>query len=117
MKPTPTERQALAKARTIQPMELEEAQAVAGLPDLRTFAHRVDRLRLAQTRLAWTAEEWERRQLRLALYQTALRKGDRSEIHDRRVTALDTPTKGIRRKLIDDFRALAKAETALFTLF
>ena len=96
MKPTPTERAALDKARTLEALPLEEASELSHRPDILDFDHRHDRLRLAQTRLVWAAEEWRRRELRLDLYRYALRKGDRTEIHYHRVTALDTPTKRIR---------------------
>ena len=117
MKPTPTERLALDKARTLTPLSIEDASALAALPDLQHFARRHDRLRLAETRLVWAAEEWDRRELRLSLYRYAVRDGDRTEIHHQRVTALDTPTKRIRERLVYHFRLLQEAETAAFRLF
>ena len=117
MKPTPTERAALDKAHALRPMELEEASALSRAPDLQTFARRHDRVRLAQTRLVWAAENWNRRELRLAMYRYAMRDGDRTEIHYHRVTSLDTPTSRIRRELLDAHRALLAAEEAAFRLF
>lgn len=117
MKPTPTERLALNAARTLTPMTMEEAAAIAALPDLQNFARRHDRLRLAETRLVWAAEEWQRRQLRLALYRYAVREGNRTEITHQRVTTLDTPTKRIRSNLTYAFQNLQKAEAATFRLF
>jgi len=112
MKPTPTERAALDKAHGLRPMELEEASALSCAPDLQTFARRHDRVRLAQTRLVWAAENWNRRELRLAIYRYAVRANDRTEIHYHRVTALDTSTDRIRRALVDAHRALLAAEDA-----
>ena len=117
MKPTPTERAALDKAHDLRPMELEEASALSRAPDLQTFARRHDRVRLAQTRLVWAAENWNRRELRLSMYRYAVRDNDRTEIHYHRVTSLDTSTARIRRELIDAHRALAAAEDAAFRLF
>ncbi len=68
MKPTPTERAALDHARTLTPLTLEDAAAIARDPDLQTFARRHDRVRLAQTRLVWAADAWQQRELRLSLY-------------------------------------------------
>ena len=116
MKATPTERAALDKARGLRPLELEEASALSRAPDLQTFARRHDRVRLAQTRLVWAAENWNRRELRLSLYRYAVRDNDRTEIHYHRVTALDTSTARIRRALVDAYRALAIAEKASFRL-
>jgi hypothetical protein len=112
MKPTPTERAALDQARTLTPLTLEDAAAIARAADLQTFARRHDRVRLAQTRLVWAAEEWHRRELRLSLYRYAVRDADRTEIHRQRVTALDTPTDRIRRTLITAHRNLLAALTA-----
>ena len=117
MKPTPTERLAIQKARTLTPLTLEEAAALAALPDLLTFPRRLDRVRLAQTRLVWAAEEWDRRERRLALYRLAVREGDRTEITHKRVTALDTPTKRIRDNLLRHYRALTEAEQTADRLF
>jgi len=117
MRPTPTERRALDKAATFTPLTLEEAAALCALPDLMDFPRRLDRLRLAQTRLVWAAEEWHRRELRLSLYRYAVRDGDRTEITHQRVTALDTPTKRIREELLRHFRALLDAEEAADRLF
>jgi hypothetical protein len=117
MKPTPTERAALDKAHGLRPMELEDASALSRAPDLQTFTRRHDRVRLAQTRLVWAAENWNRRELRLSMYRYAVRDGDRTEIHYQRVTALDTSTARIRRALVDAHRALAAAEDAAFRLF
>ena len=117
MKPTPTERLALDKARTLTPMTMDVAAAVAALPDLQHFARRHDRLRLAETRLVWAAEEWQRRELRLALYRYALRDGNRTEITHQRVTTLDIPTKRIRTNLTYAFQNLQNAESATFRLF
>ena len=117
MKPTPTERLAIAKARTLDALPLEEAAALAALPDLLTFPHRHDRLRLAQSRLVWAAEEWDRRELRLSLYRYAVRDGHRTEIHHQRVTALDTPTQRIRDNLLRHYRALTEAEQTADRLF
>ena len=116
MKPTPTERLALRKAHTLTALPLETAAALSALPDLLTFARRHDRQRLAETRLVWAAEEWDRRERRLALYRLAIRQGDRTEITRQRVTALDTSTKRIRANLIRHFRALTEAESAAFRL-
>ena len=116
MKPTPTERQALARARTVTQLAQEDAAAIAATPDLLTFPRRHDRVSLAATRLAWAAEEWDRRELRLALYHHALRDADRTEISRLRVTALDTPTKRIRDNLTYRYRALQEAEAAAFRL-
>ena len=113
MKPTPTER----LARTLTALPLEEAAALAALPDLLTFPRRHDRQRLAQPRLVWAAEEWDRRERRLALYRLAVREGDRTEITHQRVTALDTPTKRIRDNLLRHYRTLQEAETTAFRLF
>ena len=41
----------------------------------------------------------------------------RSEIHDRRVTALDTPTERIRQNLTRHYRAVRETEAAAFRLF
>ena len=112
MKPKPTERAALDLARRLTALDLETASALSKAPDLYTFARRHDRVRLAQTRLVWAAETWNRRELRLSLYRYAVRDGDRCEIHRQRVTALDTPTARIRRALVDAHRALAIAEDA-----
>ena len=87
------------------------------MPDLESFNHRHERARLAKTRLVWAAEEWHRRELRLALYRHAVRAGDRTEIHHQRVTALDTPTKRIRENLVYRLRALLEAEEAADRLF
>ena len=116
MKPTPAERVALDNARTLKPMELEEASALSKAPDLYTFARRHDRVRLAQTRLVWAAEVWNRRELRLSMYRYAVRDNDRTEIHYHRVTALDTSTARIRHALVDAHNALAIAEDAAFRL-
>ena len=117
MKPTPTERKALAKARTLTALSLEDAAALAALPDLLSFPRRLDRLRLAQTRLVWAAEEWDRRELRLSLYRYAVRDNDRAEIRHQRVTALDTPTKRIREALCQRFTELHDAEEATRRFF
>ena len=117
MRPTPTERRALSTARLLTPLTLEDATALASLPDLLAFPHRHDRLRLAETRLVWAAEAWRQRELRLSLYRLALRQGDRTEIHRQRVTPLDTPTKRIRYVLTDNFHALQTAQDAAFRLF
>ena len=117
MKPTPTERRALDRARTLTALPLEEMKPLCDAPDLQDFARRHDRVRLAETRLVWAAEEWNRRELRLALCQHALRKHDRTEISFYRVTQLDTPTRRIREDLRDCFRALEKAERAAYLLF
>ena len=77
----------------------------------------VDRLRLAQTRLAWAAEEWDRRELRLSLYRYAVRENDRAEIRHQRVTALDTPTKRIRDSLCYRFKELQNAEESTRRFF
>ena len=116
MKPTPTERAALDKAHGLRPLVLEEASALSRAPDLHTFARRHDRVRLAQTRLVWAAENWNRRELRLSMYRYAVRDGDRTEIHYHRVTALDTSTDRIRRELLNAYRALTAAEDAAFRL-
>ena len=116
MKPTPAERAALDHARTLVPLTLEEAAALARAPDLQTFARRHDRVRLAQTRLVWAAETWQQRELRLSLYRYAVRDADRSEIHRQRVTALDTSTAHIRRALVTAHRNLLDAEDAAFRL-
>jgi hypothetical protein len=116
MKPTPTERAALDHARTLTPLALEDAAAIARATDLQSFARRHDRVRLAQTRLVWAAEEWHRRELRLSLYRYAVRDGDRTEIHRQRVTALDTSSDRIRRALVTAHRALAETEDAAFRL-
>ena len=110
MKPTPTERRALDLAATLTPLDLETASALAAAPDLATFPRRLDRLRLAETRLVWAAEEWRRRELRLALYRYALRNADRWEITHQRVTALDTPTANIRADLLRHYHAHAEAQ-------
>ena len=110
MKPTPTERQALATARTLTPLSLEDAHALATLPDLHTFAHRHDRQRLAETRLVQAADAWHHRQLRLALYRRALRDNDRTAAAQDRVTAHDTPTARLRQ-------SLTAALAAAFRLF
>jgi hypothetical protein len=116
MKPTPTERTALDLARTLTPLTLEDAAALARAPDLQSFARRHDRVRLAQTRLVWTAEAWQQRELRLSLYRYAVRDADRSEIHRQRVTALDTSTAHIRRALVTAHRNLLDADAAAFRL-
>lgn len=117
MKPTPTERLVLATARTLNPLTREGAAALAGLPDLHDFAHRHDRQRLAETRLVWAADDWHRRQLRLALYRRALREGDRTAAALDRVTALDTPTARIRQSLTAALIDLRDAQDAAFRLF
>lgn len=117
MRPTPTERQALATARALTPLSLEDAHALATLPDLHTFAHRHDRERLAETRLVQAAEDWQRRALRLSLYRRALRTGDRTDAAHQRVTALDTPTARIRQSLTDALTDLRDAQDAAFRLF
>jgi hypothetical protein len=117
MKPTPTERLALAAARTLTALSLDDAAALAALPDLHTFAHRHDRHRLAETRLVQAADDWHHRQLRLSLYRRALRDGDRTETFRQRVTALDRPTKRIRQTLTDAHAGLKQAQDAAFRLF
>ena len=117
MKPTPAERVALDYARTLTPLDLENAAAISRAADLYTFARRHDRVRLAQTRLVWAAEEWKRRELRLSLYRYAVRDGDRTEITHQRVTALDPPTKRIRDNLTRHYRTLIEAEQAAARLF
>ena len=112
MKATPAEHRALDHARTLTPLDLENAAAISRAPDLNAFARRHDRVRLAQTRLVWAAESWNQRELRLSLCRYAVRDGDRTEIQYRRVTALDTPTARIRRALVDAHRALSEAEDA-----
>ena len=116
MKPTPAERVALDHARTLAPLDLEAASALSRAPDLFTFARRHDRVRLAQTRLVWAAEVWNRRELQLSLYQHGLRTGDQSATAYYRVTALDRSTARIRHALVDANRALAIAEDAAFSL-
>lgn len=116
MRPTPTERRALSTARQLTPLTVEDATALASLPDLLTFAHRHDRLRLAETRLVWAADEWHRRQLRLSLYRLALRQSDRTELHRQRVTALDRPTKRLRQALVEALHGLQTAQDAAFLL-
>jgi len=116
MKPTPAERVALDHARTLTPMELEEASTLSKAPDLFTFARRHDRVRLAQTRLVWAAEVWNRRELQLSLYAHALREQDRTSAAYYRVTALVRSTARIRHALVDADRALAAAEDAAFSL-
>ncbi len=116
MKPTPTERTALDLARTLTPLTLEDAAALARAADLQTFARRHDRVRLAQTRLVWTAEAWNQRELRLSRFRDAVRDGDRSEIHRQRVTALDVSTAHIRRALVTAHRNLLDADAAAFRL-
>lgn len=116
MKPTPAERVALDHARTLKPMELEEASALSRASDLFTFARRHDRVRLAQTRLVWAAEVWNRRELQLSLYAHALREQDRTSAAYYRVTSLDRATAHIRHTLIDADRALAKAEESAYLL-
>ena len=117
MKPTPTERAALDRARTLAPLELAEASALSRAPDLNTFARRHDRVRLAQTRLVWAAEVWNRRELQLSLYAHAIREQDRTSAAYYRVTALDRSTAHLRHALVDAHRALAIAEDAAFRLF
>ena len=117
MRPTPTERLAIQTARTIAALSHEDAAALAALPDLPTFAHRHDRLRLAETRLVTAADDWHRRALRLSLYRRALREGDRTAAAHDRVTALDRPTKRIRQTLTDALHALHHAQDAAFKLF
>ena len=117
MKPTPTERAALDCARTLTPLDMPTAASIARAADLQTFARRHDRVRLAQTRLVWTAENWNQRELRLSLHRYAVRDGDRTEIHSQRITALDTNTARIRRALVDAHRALTEAEDAAFRFF
>jgi hypothetical protein len=117
MKPTPTERAALAAARALTPMPPEDAAALATAPDLRYFARRHDRVRLAQTRLAEAAAAWRRRELRLSLYRQALRRGDRTDAFRERVTAIDTPTARIRTALVTAHRALVDADRAAFEFF
>ena len=63
MKAKPSERAALDLARTLTALDLETASALSKAPDLYTFARRHDRVRLAQTRLVWAAENWNRRAL------------------------------------------------------
>lgn len=117
MNPTPTERLALAEARTLTALPLETAAALAGRPDLLDFRHRLDRLRLAETRLVWAADEWRRRDLRLSLYRRDLRQGDRTEAHDLRVTAIEEPTRRIRSGLLRCLRDLRHAQDFAFRLF
>ena len=117
MKPTPTERAALARASTLTPLAPERAHALSHAPDISTFARRHDRVRLAQTRLVAAAEEWRNRELRLSLYRYAVRDGDRTECHRQRITALDKPTDRIRRALLDADRALTAAEAAAVRQF
>ena len=116
MKPTTTERLALSAARTLTALTLEDAAALASLPDLLDFVHRLDRLHLAETRLVHAAEDWHRRALRLSLYRRALREGDRTTATHDRVTALDCPTKRIRQTLTDARHALRIAQDATFLL-
>jgi hypothetical protein len=116
MKPTPTERAALAKAKTITPLTLEEASALRALPDLLTFARRHDRVRLAATLLVAAADDWRHRELRLALYRRALRAGDRADAFHLRVTALDAPTARLRADLLRHYLALVDAEAAAWSL-
>lgn len=117
MKPTPAERRALDTATTVTALSIEEAAALAALPDLHAFAHRHDRLRLAETGLVQAADDWRRRDLRLSLYRRALRDGDRTAAALDRVTALDTPTTRIRQSLTDALRDLHAAQDAAFRLF
>lgn len=117
MKPTPTERLAIAAARQLTALSLDDAAALAALPDLHTFAHRHDRQRLAETRLVQAADDWTHRQLRLSLYRHALRDGDRTETARQRVTALDRPTKRIRQNLTDAHATLKHVQDAAFRLF
>jgi hypothetical protein len=117
MQPTPTERLALNTARTLTALSLDDAAALAALPDLQTFARRYDRQRLAETRLVQAADDWHHRQLRLSLYHRALREADRSEAAHLRVTALDRPTKRIRQTLTDAHADLKQAQDAAFRLF
>lgn len=116
MKPTPAERAALDHARTLTPMDPEEASTLSRAPDLYTFARRHDRVRLAQTHLVDAAETWHRRELQLSLYAHALRTQDRTTAAYYRVTALDRSTIRIRHALIDAHRALLAAEDAAFSL-
>jgi hypothetical protein len=116
MKPTPAERAALDHARTLTPMDPEEASTLSRAPDLYTFARRHDRVRLAQTRLIDAAEVWNRRELQLSLHAHAIRTQDRTAAAYHRVTSLDTPTDRIRRALVDAHRALLAAEDTAFRL-
>ena len=117
MKPTPTERKALDKAHTLTALPFEEMTALCDAPDLQDFVRRHDRVRLAETRLVWAAEDWRQRENRLALYRYAVRKGDRNDISFYRVSQLDKPTKRIREILIRCFRSLEDAERAAYMLF
>ena len=125
MKPTPTERAALALARTIAPLPVEEFNRLATHPDLLTFAFRHDRARLAATRLAWAAEKWEDRNRRNHLYRRALDNrykpgliGDGAHwaLTHYRVTALDTPTKRIRASLVYAYHRALDADAAAWQL-
>ena len=69
MKPTPTERRALDKARTLDALPLEDAAALAGRSDLLDFARRYDRLRLAETRLVRDVQQVGERADLLSMFQ------------------------------------------------
>ncbi|MCE9614256.1 MAG: hypothetical protein K8T26_08265 [Lentisphaerae bacterium] len=125
MKPTPTERLALAAARAVKPLPLEEFHRLANHPALDTFGWRHIRHKLALTRLAWAAEEWNRREIRNHLYRDALAKrykpgligsAARSEISYLRVTQLETSTKRIREKLVYAFKRAQEAQAAAWSL-
>ena len=117
MKPTPAEHAALDRADTLTALTLEDAAALSRAADLRDFARRHDRVRLAKTILVWKAETWKKRELRLSIYAYAVRDNDRTTKHHERITALDTPTPRIRRELVDAHRKLIAAEEAAYRLF
>lgn len=126
MKPTPTERAALALARTVKPLPVDEFNRLATHPALDTFGWRHIRHKLALSRLAWAAEKWEERDRRNYLYRAALARrykpgliGDaaRWDITHYRVTALDTPTRRLRDNLVYAYRRALAAEDAAWRLF
>ncbi len=116
MKPTPSERIALAKAKSLSPLTREQAFQIADNPDLSSFDGRHDRRRLAETRLVWAAEDWIRRKSRLDFVALCRREGDRNQLNYHRVTALDHPTKRIRHNLTAALESLAEAQAAEFML-
>jgi hypothetical protein len=126
MKPTPTEAAALAAARQIKPLPVEEFNRLAAHPAVDSFAWRHIRHKLALSRLAWAAEKWEERERRNYLYRAALARryksgliGDaaRWDITHYRVTALDEPTRRIRDGLVYAYRRALETEAEAWRLF
>lgn len=125
MKTTPTERAALTRAATIKPMDPAQAHALADQPDIDTFARRHDRRQLAETYLAWAAEEYMKRKDRSEMYHRALANRHRPGLigqsardiaRDYRPSPFDKPIRMVRWQLTSRHRWLIDAEAAEWRL-